>query len=121
MNTESLYSRRPARDSRTAPLHMLVLSAALMAGALSASAGSKADTTVAVASSANPSCVGQSVGFTATVSVVAPGTGTPNGSVTFQDGATSLATVTLSSGAATFTASSLSAGSHSITAVYSGN
>ena len=50
----------------------------------------KADTTTSVTSSANPSKFGQSVTFTATVNVVAPGAGTPAGSVEFFDGATSL-------------------------------
>src|SRR5262249_16486499 len=40
---------------------------------------SKASTTAAVLSSANPSVVGQSVTFTTTISVVAPGGGTPTG------------------------------------------
>src|SRR5207237_2218566 len=50
----------------------------------------KADTTTALSSSANPSVVGQAVTFTASVTVTAPGTGTPSGAVTFQDGATPL-------------------------------
>ena len=82
----------------------------------------KADTTTSVTSSANPSKFGQSVTFTATVSVVAPGTGTPAGSVEFFDGATSLGTSTLNgSGQASFAASTLTVGTHSITAKYLGN
>src|SRR5262249_25519841 len=42
-------------------------------------------TTTIVTSSANPSVYGQSVTFTATVSVDSPGTGTPTGLVTFRD------------------------------------
>src|SRR5439155_7590842 len=82
----------------------------------------KANTTTAVTSSPNPSVFGQSVTFTATVSAVAPGAGSPTGTVTFKDGATTLGTGTLSGGQATFSASSLSAGGHAtITAVYGGD
>jgi hypothetical protein len=78
--------------------------------------------TSAVVSSMNPSAWGQSVTFTATVAVQAPGSGTPTGSVTFEDGSTILGTATLNgSGIATFSTSSLSVGSHSITAVYGGD
>ena len=55
-------------------------------------------TTSTIASSANPSVSGQTVNFTATVKAVAPGSGTPTGSVTFLDGSTTLGTATLSSG-----------------------
>jgi hypothetical protein len=82
----------------------------------------KASTTTALSCSPNPSIVNQSVTFTATVSLVAPGAGTPTGTVTFNDGSTTLTTVTLtSSGTATFSTSSLAVNSHSITAVYSGD
>jgi hypothetical protein len=82
----------------------------------------QASTSTALTSSANPSVSGQSVTFTATVSATAPGTGTPTGSVTFKDGATTLGSgpVTLSAGVATLQTSTLTPGSHSITAVYSG-
>src|ERR1041385_8240898 len=56
---------------------------------------SKANSTTAVASSANPSVSGQSVSFTATVSPVAPSTGQPGGTVIFRDGAIALSTNTL--------------------------
>jgi hypothetical protein len=81
----------------------------------------KADTTTSVTSDVNPSTIGQTVTFTATVSVVAPGAGTPTGTVDFKDGATLLGTGTVSGGTASFSTSSLSAGNHSITAVYSGD
>jgi hypothetical protein len=81
----------------------------------------KASSATALASSANPSVFGQSVTFTATVSAVSPGSGTPTGTVTFKDGATSLATNNLSGGSATYTSSTLSVTSHSITAVYNGD
>ena len=63
---------------------------------------------------------GQSVTFTASVTAVAPGAGTPTGAVIFKEGATSLGTNTLSAGQATFATTNLSVGAHSITAVYSG-
>jgi hypothetical protein len=77
----------------------------------------KASTSTALASSLNPSKSGQAVTFTATVT---SGGGTPTGTVTFKNGASTLGTRTLSSGKATFTTSGLSVGSHSITAVYGG-
>ncbi|MBZ5552579.1 MAG: Ig-like domain repeat protein, partial [Acidobacteriia bacterium] len=76
-------------------------------------------TTTALTSSLNPSNSGQSVTFTATVSTTA--TGTPTGSVTFNDGATALGTGTLTAGVATFSTSILTAATHSITAVYGGD
>jgi len=72
-----------------------------------------------ITSSINPSAFGQSVSFTATVT--GPG-GTPTGTVTFKDGATTLGTGTLNgSGQATFATSALTSGSHAITAVYGGD
>ena len=83
----------------------------------------QASTTTALTSGTNPSVSGQSVTFTATVAAVSPGSGTPTGTVTFDDGTTPIGTVTLSSGVATFTTSSSDGrGSpYSITAVYSGD
>jgi parallel beta-helix repeat protein len=81
-----------------------------------------ANTTTVDLSSVNPSTVGQSVTVTATVTAVAPGAGTPTGTVTFLDGVTTLGTGTLNgSGVATFTTSALTLGSHSITASYGGD
>jgi Bacterial Ig-like domain (group 3)/Pro-kumamolisin, activation domain len=81
----------------------------------------KASSSTIVISSHNPSVFGQSVTFTATVAAVAPGSGTPTGTVTFKNGATVLGTGTLSSGKATFPTSALTVGAHSITAVYGGS
>jgi len=73
-------------------------------------------TSTSVSSNLNPSVIGQSVTFTATVT---SGSGTPTGSVTFKDGATTLATVTVDgTGHASTSTSSLSQGSHSITASF---
>jgi len=78
-------------------------------------------TTTALTSSADPAVAGQPVTFTATVSAIAPGSGTPSGSVTFRDKGTALQTVTLdATGHAVFTTSLLSQGAHQITAAYGG-
>jgi predicted secreted protein len=79
----------------------------------------KARTTTTLASSMNPSKVGQSVTFTA--SVTPEFSGTPTGKVAFYDGTKKLGSVTLSGGAATFKTSKLTSGRHSITATYNGS
>ncbi len=79
----------------------------------------KATTTTTLASSQNPSKVGQSVTFTA--SVTPEFSGTVKGTVTFYDGTAALKTVTLIAGAAQFTTSKLTSGMHSITATYNGS
>jgi hypothetical protein len=77
-----------------------------------------APTVTVLDSSMNPSNVGDSVTYTARVG---SGFGTPSGTVTFQDGGTTLATGTLDAGGnAGFTTSALTQGSHSITAAYAG-
>jgi hypothetical protein len=82
---------------------------------------SKANTTTSVVSSANPSASGQSVTFTATVSAVPPGAGTPTAMVTFLDGTSTLGTASLSSGKASFSTATLTVGNHTITASYGGD
>ncbi|WP_276208003.1 Ig-like domain-containing protein, partial [Streptomyces malaysiense] len=72
-------------------------------------------------SAPDPSVFGQGKILTATVSAVAPGAGTPTGTVSFFDGATLLGTGTLSGGTASFTTGGLSVGAHSLTAVYGGD
>src|SRR5262249_51363961 len=82
----------------------------------------QASTTTTLQSSLNPSSVGQSVTFTATVIGASGATGTPTGSVTFFDGATTLQVVPLSAaGTASISSSSLAAGTHAIRATYSGD
>jgi hypothetical protein len=87
--------------------------------ALTQSVG-QAATSVSLVSSLNPSQVGQSVTFTATV---ASGGGTPTGLVNFLDGASVLGSASLSGGIASFSTSALTLGSHTITASFaaSGN
>ena len=75
-----------------------------------------ATTSTALASSPNPSTVGQNVTFTATVTGVSP-----TGTVTFTlDGAAQPA-ATLSGGKATLTTAALTAGPHQVTASYGGD
>jgi hypothetical protein len=78
-----------------------------------------AKTTTTVVSSVNPSNLGQSVTFTATVKPATSGTVT--GTVTFKNGTATLGTGTLSGGTASFATGALTAGTHSITAVYGGS
>ncbi len=71
---------------------------------------------VTVSSPTNTSVYGDLVTFTASV---APGTA--SGTVTFKDGATTLATGTLTNGTVIFATRNLSAGGHSIIAEYNGD
>jgi autotransporter-associated beta strand protein len=90
--------------------------------AVSSTTVTQASTTSVVTSTANPSVFGQATTLTATVTAVAPGSGTPTGSVSFFDGATLLGTSPLDgSGTAALTTTSLSVGTQPITAVYSGD
>ncbi len=78
-------------------------------------------TTTALTSSLNPSTQGQNVTFTATVTA-GPGGVTPDGTVTFMNGAVAMgAPVTLTAGVATFATTTLPIGLNSITAVFSGD
>jgi Bacterial Ig-like domain (group 3)/FG-GAP-like repeat len=80
-----------------------------------------AATTLTLGSSVNPAVTGQAVTFSARVAAVAPGAGTPTGTVTFRDGNVVLGTVAVGTGGkATFTTSFAATGGHTITAVYSG-
>ena len=76
----------------------------------------KGDTTTAVGSSLNPSNVGSSVTFTATIIPAADG-----GIVNFKDGANVFGSISASNGSAQVSTSALTVGNHSITAVYAGN
>src|SRR5207302_1628641 len=72
----------------------------------------------------NSPVTGQQATAIPTLNVTAPGAGSPTGTVTFKDGATTLGTGTLSTSAgvttASFPTSTLSTASHSITATYGG-
>ena len=85
----------------------------------------KAATTTTLASSVSPSVWGQSVTFTASVSAVPPGAGTPTGTATFTD---TLTSTVICNGApldgsaqAVCTTDVLSVGTHPITVSYSGD
>jgi hypothetical protein len=79
-------------------------------------------TSTTLASSVNPSTVGQSVTFSAHVAPSGGSVGTPGGQVQFLDGTTALGTRSLDgSGDASIDVSSLAAGAHSITAAYQGS
>jgi len=79
----------------------------------------KAEVTMTLSASQNPSTVGQLVTFTA--SVTPQFGGTANGKVTFYDGATALKAIWLSGGTAKFITSQMAAGAHNITATYNGS
>jgi uncharacterized protein (TIGR03437 family) len=78
---------------------------------------------LALGSSVNPSKLGQSVTFTATVSTSggAPNNGAPGGTVQFSDGGKLLGTGGVSGGQASYTTNTLTAGPHNIVAQYSGD
>ncbi len=90
-------------------------------GSLTQTVHQAATTTALTKSSSTALKFGQSVTFTAKMSAVSPGAGTPAGTVRFMDGATLLSTKTVTSGIVTFTTTSLPVGSNSIKAVYSGD
>ncbi len=80
----------------------------------------KATTTTTITSAPNPSLVGQSVTFTATI-VSATGA-IPTGAVTFKRGSTTLGTGTIDgTGHATFSTTALTSGPNTVNAVYGGS
>ena len=82
----------------------------------------KASTTGLLSSSGNPSLPGQAVTFSVSLSAVAPGAGTPTGTVQFEiDGAAAGAPVSLSGGTASYTTTNLAHGSHTVAAEYAGD
>ena len=85
--------------------------------------GQGAATTTTLTVDHNPAKFGATVTFTATVTTA--GTSAPTGTVTFDDGSTSIGTGTLATvggnQVATLAISTLTAGVHSITAVYGGD
>ncbi len=81
----------------------------------------KASTTGTIIASANPALPGVGVTFTMTVSPVAPGAGSPDGTVNFRIDGNIAGSGTLSGGVATFTISTLALGSHTVVAEYAGS
>lgn len=80
----------------------------------------QATTTTSLTSSINPTTFGQSTLLTAAIAITS-GNGTPTGTVTFKDGATTIGIATVSNGQATLNISTLSVGTHPLTAVYDGD
>jgi hypothetical protein len=80
-----------------------------------------ASTTTSLVASPNPSSFSEAVTLTATVSVVAPGSGNPTGTVDFFNGPNLLGSALLSGGQASISTSSLAIGTHSLTASYVGD
>jgi hypothetical protein len=79
----------------------------------------KADATTTLTSSTNPSEIGSSIVFTATVNIAA---GIPSGTVTYKNGGVPIGSATLDgSGQAAFFTTELTIGSYDITAEYSGD
>ena len=75
-----------------------------------------------LAASTNFATAGQPLTLTLSVSAVAPGAGTPTGSVQFRDGGNALgATVALVNGSATLILTTLPAGAHNLSADYAGD
>ena len=79
-----------------------------------------AETTVTFTGPSDPTAVGQSAAFTATVAVTAPGGGSPAGTVTFFDGPTEVGAVAVAGGVAVLNTAALAPGGHTVTAVYNG-
>jgi hypothetical protein len=80
----------------------------------------KGSTTTTLSTSSTTAPQGQGVTFTAVVQPVAPASGTPEGTVKFSAGSTTLGTIHLSAGTAHLT-TTLAVGHHHVTATYLGN
>jgi hypothetical protein len=81
----------------------------------------KAATVAVISGVPNPSSVGQSVTFFATVSAAAPGSGTPTGAVTFSIDGTPTGAVSMTGGVASTATSALTLGLHTVTGSYGGD
>jgi hypothetical protein len=82
---------------------------------------SQDNSTTLVFNSVNPSVFGQEVVFNSFVLPATPGRGTPTGTVTFRDGATTLGSVSLTNGHASLIRFGLSVGTHLISVIYAGD
>lgn len=80
----------------------------------------RADAVATVVSAPNPSALGASATFTATVTALAPGAGTPGGSVTITIDSTPHP-LTLAAGSASFNESTLGGGNHAVSVSYAGD
>jgi sugar lactone lactonase YvrE len=105
-NGDTLHFSSKSTDNSTPPLIQTVLEG----------------TATNLASSVNPSSVGQNVIFTASVKISGGGGVAPDGTVVIYDGATILGSVALNAnGVATYSTSTLANGLHAITAAYGGD
>ncbi|MCX6877463.1 MAG: Ig-like domain-containing protein [Verrucomicrobia bacterium] len=80
-----------------------------------------AATQTALTASANPSPLGNSVTFTATVQSGGVTAASATGNIVFQVDGSDVSTNAIANGAASYTTSSLTLGTHTVTAVYSGD
>jgi hypothetical protein len=81
-----------------------------------------ASSSLALSSSTNPAPQGSNITFTASISAVTPGSGTPTGSVQFYtNGSPSGSPVTLSGGTAVISLSTLPVGTNTVAAAYAGD
>lgn len=99
---------------------MIVNQGSNTASILISNGNSKATVTLGLTSSLNPSGLGQSVTFTASVSANS-GNIAPTGTVQFLDGSDPIGTSPLTNGSAMLTTAALTTGTHAITALYSGD
>ncbi len=84
-------------------------------------ASTKVTTSTLLSASTTSPAFGQQVVLTATLIPSLVGSLTPGGTVTFNDGGTSIGTGSVSAGVATLNITSLGSGTHSITATYAGD
>ncbi len=81
----------------------------------------KADVVATVSANPNPSYVGQSVTISTIINPIAPGSGTPTGSILFSIDGSPFGPVSMTGGIASMATSSLTLGLHTITGSYGGN
>lgn len=109
-----------SRSKNTRLLLMLIVTGAVIGMVACGGDDSHKSTTVALAATSTTPALNSPVTLTATVTPVS-GKGSPTGTITFLDGATTLATANLTNGTATYSSSSLAVGPHPVLAKYSGN
>jgi Domain of unknown function (DUF4082)/Bacterial Ig-like domain (group 3)/Bacterial Ig domain len=93
-------------------------------GSTSAALGqqvNQAATGTSLTASPSPATYGSTVTLSAAVAPVAPGAGTPTGTVAFFDGTAQLGTAALAAGHASLSTAGLSGGTHALKAVYQGD
>ena len=96
------------------------IAGALTTSSITVTAASNATKVVVTAMPAAP-VFGQTVTLDATVSVVSPGTGVPTGTVTFEEGSTTLGTVTAHRRRCQLSTTPSAAGAETITIAYGGD